>query len=49
MKVETPTREFVFNGKSLPDPNPSMSVEQAREMPAKSRKKWSLCHCSWHQ
>jgi PRTRC genetic system protein B len=38
MKVETPTREFVFNGKSLPDPNPSMSVEQVRECQPKAAK-----------
>ena len=25
-------REFVFDGKVLPDPNPDMSVEQVREM-----------------
>ena len=32
MKVEQLEREFVFNGQSLPDPNPGMSVEQVREM-----------------
>jgi PRTRC genetic system protein C len=25
-------REFVFDGKVLPDPNPDMTVEQVREM-----------------
>jgi PRTRC genetic system protein C len=25
-------REFVFDGHSLPDPNPKLSVEQVREM-----------------
>jgi PRTRC genetic system protein C len=25
-------REFVFDGRTLPDPNPNMSVEQVRDM-----------------
>jgi len=32
IKVEKAEREFVLDGKMLPDPNPSMSVEQVREM-----------------
>ena len=32
MKVEKLDREFVFDGKALPDPNPDISVEQVREM-----------------
>lgn len=31
MKIEIATREFSFNGVRLPDPNPSMTVEQVRE------------------
>ena len=32
VKVSTLEREFVFDGRRLPDPNPNMSVEQVREM-----------------
>ena len=32
IKVTTAEREFVFEGKTLPDPNPDLSVEQVREM-----------------
>ena len=32
IKVTKLEREFVFDGRSLPDPNPNMSVEQVREM-----------------
>jgi PRTRC genetic system protein C len=32
VKVEKLEREFVFDGKTLPDPNPEMAVEQVREM-----------------
>jgi PRTRC genetic system protein C len=32
IKVEKLEREFVFDGKTLPDPNPDMAVEQVREM-----------------
>ena len=32
IKVEKAEREFVLDGKMLPDPDPSMSVEQVREM-----------------
>ena len=32
IKVEKTEREFVLDGKMLPDPDPSMSVEQVREM-----------------
>jgi PRTRC genetic system protein C len=32
MNVKKLEREFVFNGKTLPDPGPHMSVEQVREM-----------------
>ena len=32
IKVEKAEREFVLDGKTLPDPGPSLSVEQVREM-----------------
>ena len=32
IKVTTAEREFVFDGRALPDPNPDFSVEQVREM-----------------
>jgi PRTRC genetic system protein C len=32
IKVTTLEREFVFDGHPLPDPNPTISVEQVREM-----------------
>lgn len=32
IKVEKAEREFVLDGKALPDPDPYMSVEQVREM-----------------
>ena len=32
IKVEKAEREFVLDGKTLPDPDPSMSVEQVRDM-----------------
>ena len=32
IKVETMRREFNFNGVKLPDPNPSLTVEQVREV-----------------
>lgn len=32
IKVTTLEREFVFDGHPLPDPNPTMSVEQVREI-----------------
>src|SRR5205807_8244851 len=32
IKVEKLLREFVFDGKTLPDPNPDMPIEQVREM-----------------
>jgi len=32
MKVEKMTREFLFNGVRLPDPNPSMAVEEVRSL-----------------
>lgn len=31
MKIETATREFLYNGVALKDPNPSHSLEQVRE------------------
>ena len=31
MKIETLTREFRYNGVLLPDPNPSLSVDQVRD------------------
>jgi len=30
LKVEKMTREFVFNGMRLPDPNPALTAEEAR-------------------
>jgi PRTRC genetic system protein C len=32
IKIEKMTREFVFNGIKLPDPNPTATVEQVREV-----------------
>jgi PRTRC genetic system protein C len=32
VKVTTLEREFIFDGHALPDPNPTLSVEQVREM-----------------
>ena len=32
IKVEKAEREFVLDGKTLPDPGSSLSVEQVREM-----------------
>lgn len=32
IKVNAAEREFVFDGRTLPDPNPDFSVEQVREM-----------------
>ena len=32
IKVNAAEREFVFDGRTLPDPNPGFSVEQVREM-----------------
>jgi PRTRC genetic system protein C len=32
VKVEKMTREFVFNGIKLPDPNPALSAEKVREV-----------------
>ena len=34
IKVEKMTREFVFNGIKLPDPNPELTVEKVREIHA---------------
>lgn len=31
MKIETATREFLYNGVALKDPDPDQSVEQVRE------------------
>jgi PRTRC genetic system protein C len=30
MKIEVCTREFLYNGVRLPDPNPRMTVEEVR-------------------
>lgn len=32
IKVEPLSRVFVFNGAKLPDPNPSLTVEQVRDV-----------------
>lgn len=32
INVNAAEREFVFDGRTLPDPNPDFSVEQVREM-----------------
>lgn len=32
LKVTTLPREFYYNGTKIPDPNPSMSSEQVRDM-----------------
>ena len=32
IKIEKMTREFVFNGIKLPDPNPAATVENVREV-----------------
>ena len=32
LKIEKMTREFVFNGVKLPDPNPTLTAEQVREV-----------------
>ena len=34
IKVEKMTREFVFNGIKLPDPNPDLPIEKVREIHA---------------
>jgi PRTRC genetic system protein C len=31
MKIERVRREFSFNGVRLPDPNPSMTIDQVRD------------------
>jgi len=31
MKIECVRREFSFNGVRLPDPNPSMTIDQVRD------------------
>jgi PRTRC genetic system protein C len=32
VKIAKLEREFVFDGRALPDPNPDLTVEQVREM-----------------
>jgi PRTRC genetic system protein C len=32
IQVQSLEREFIFNGHSLPDPGPNLSVEQVREV-----------------